>query len=416
MPTASIISIGDELLIGQTINTNAAWLGEHLNAISIAVDEVLTVSDTETAITKSVERAMENSSIILITGGLGPTKDDITKKTLAKYFNTELVLNDHILSLLEAYFKMRKRPMLEVHREMALLPANSELVMNSKGTAAGMLWNMDGKITVSMPGVPYEMKAMMTETVFDRLKKEYNLPTIIHKTIICAGTGESIIAEKIKDIEAALPKHIKLAYLPNLGYVKLRLTGKGENELTLLTEIDKIAENIIKEIPKYHIGYQKENLPMILQTHFIKNNLSLSLAESCTGGGIANAIVQIPGSSAYFKGGIVAYDYAIKENQLNVKKSTLENYGAVSEQTVNEMALNINQIMKTDYSIAVSGIAGPTGATPDKPVGTVWIAVAHNNNVQAKKYRFPLDRERNIKLTINYALYNLWRIVHGYQL
>lgn len=416
MPTASLISIGDELLIGQTINTNAGWLGGKLNEIGIGIDEVLTVSDTKLAIERSVKRAIENSSIILITGGLGPTKDDITKKTLANYFNTELVLNDHILSLLEAYFKMRKRPMLAVHKEMALIPANCELVMNSKGTAAGMLWDMDGKIIVSMPGVPYEMKAMMSETVFERLKKQYDLPNIIHKTIITAGTGESIIADKIKDIEEALPENIKLAYLPNLGYVKLRLTGKGDDELTLLTEIDEYANEIVAEIPKYHIGYKKDNLPIILQQHFIENNLSLSLAESCTGGGIANAVVQIPGSSAYFKGGIVAYDYVIKENQLNVNSETLVKYGAVSEQTVNEMALNINKIMKTDYSIAVSGIAGPTGATPDKPVGTVWIAVANKNEVQAKKYRFPLDRERNIKLTINYALYNLWRIVNGYKL
>jgi len=411
--TATLISIGDELLIGQTINTNATWMAAQLNDISIQVKEVLTISDGAVDIKSAMDRATKQSDVVLLTGGLGPTKDDITKKTLAEYFNTELVLNEEILEILKTYYAKRNRPLLQSTAELAYVPANCTVIYNKKGTAAGMWWNKEGTITVSMPGVPYEMKAMMEERVLPRLKKLFKLPVIVHKTLMCAGLGESIIAEKIKTVEENLPDHIKLAYLPNLGILRLRLSGYGTHKIQLENEIAHCSKQIAALLQNYHYGFDGITLQETLQKSFIENGWKLALAESCTGGEIAAHIVKIPGSSAYFMGGIVAYDYDVKENVLQVDHQLLQTEGAVNQQTVEQMAKNVLKKMQADFSIAVSGIAGPDGGSDEKPVGTVWIAVASKEKVEAKKLFFPLDRHKNILLSTNYALYFLWRFIQS---
>lgn len=408
---ATLISIGDELLIGQTVNTNATWMARQLNNIGINVKEVLTISDEAEDIKNAMDRATQQSDVVLVTGGLGPTKDDLTKKTLAEYFNTELVLNEDILQMLKDYYAKRNRPLLQATAELAYMPANCKVVFNKKGTAAGMWWDEKDTITVSMPGVPYEMKAMMEERILPRLQKEFSLPAIVHKTLMCAGLGESIIAEKIKTVEENLPAHIKLAYLPNLGILRLRLSGNGNNKAQLEEEINTYSQQIVALLTNYHYGFNGITLQETLQKIFIKKGWKLALAESCTGGEIAAHIVKIPGSSAYFKGGLVAYDYDVKESMLQVDHQLLQTEGAVSEQTVVQMAQNVLKNMEADFSIAVSGIAGPDGGTDEKPVGTVWIAIASKQKVEAKKLLFPLDRQNNILLSTNYALYYLWRFV-----
>jgi len=410
---ATLISIGDELLIGQTVNTNASWMAAKLNDIGVQVKEVLTISDKAADIKNAMERATKQSDVVLLTGGLGPTKDDITKKTLAEYFSTELVLNEEILEILKGYYAKRNRPLLQSTAELAYMPANCKVVFNKKGTAAGMWWDENNTITVSMPGVPYEMKTMMEERVLPRLQKQFKLPAIVHKTLMCAGLGESIIAEKIKSVEEKLPEHVKLAYLPNLGILRLRLSGFGSNKAALEKEIEGYSGEISVLLTNYHYGFSEITLQETLQNTFIEKGWKLALAESCTGGEIAAHIVKIPGSSAYFKGGVVAYDYDIKESMLQVDHQLLQSEGAVNKQVVEKMAQNVLTKMQADFSIAVSGIAGPEGGSDEKPVGTVWIAVASKEKVEAKKLLFPLDRQKNILLSTNYALYYLWRFVNS---
>lgn len=410
---ATVISIGDELLIGQTVNTNATWMGQKLNSIGIKLTEVLTITDEEPAILDALTVATKKADIVLLTGGLGPTKDDITKKTLAQYFNTDLVLNEEILEMLKAYFKKRGRPLLQSTAELAYMPANCKVIFNKKGTAAGMWWNYENTIIVSMPGVPYEMKAMMEERILPRFQKLFKLPAIVHKTIMVAGVGESIVAEKIKTIEENLPEHIKLAYLPRLGVLRLRLSGIGKIEALLNNEIATYITQICALLPNHQYGFDEALLTETLQQQFIAQNLTLATAESCTGGQIAAQIVQIPGSSAYFNGGIVAYSNTVKQNLLNIDAELINKVGAVSKEVVEAMAANVINVLNSDYSIAVSGIAGPTGGSEAKPVGTVWIAVASKTEVYSKMYCFPLQRANNILLTANYGLYMLWRLVNG---
>jgi len=410
---AVAISIGDELLIGQTINTNVAWLGEKLNSIGIKLTEVITITDEENAILEAVQTAVSKADIVLITGGLGPTKDDITKKTLAKFFDTELMLNEEILEMPKTYFKKRGRPLLQSTADLAYMPANCKVIFNKKGTAAGMWWDYENTIIVAMPGVPYEMKGMMEDRILPRFQKLFTLPVIVHKTIMVAGLGESIVAEKIKTVEADLPEHIKLAYLPNLGILRLRLSGISENKVLLNIEIEKYTRQICALLPNYQYGFDEALITEALQQYFIEHKLTLATAESCTGGQIAAQIVQVAGSSAYYNGSIVAYSNAIKQNVLNIDAELINSVGAVSKEVVEAMATNVIGVLQSDYSIAVSGIAGPTGGSEEKPAGTVWIAVASKNKVESKMYTFPLDRDKNILLTANYALHMLWQMVKG---
>lgn len=411
MINAAVISIGDELLIGQTINTNASWLGEKLNINGIKNSLVITTSDEAHAITSSLDYALKNSDIVLLTGGLGPTKDDITKKTLCTYFGGELHRNETIYSLIKDYFEKRDRPFLESNMELAMMPNNCEVIINKKGTAAGMLWKKNNKIIVSMPGVPYEMKNMMEENIFPLLKKKFTTETIVHKTLMVAGLGESIIAEKIKSVEDNLPNYIKLAYLPNLGILRLRLTGQGNDPKLLNERIDLEAEKIKSLLPGYYYGDDEIRIAQTIQDFFITHDLKLGLAESCSGGDISAEIVKIAGSSQYYKGSIVAYDYDIKEQILEVDAALIQDKGAVSEDVVLAMAKNARKKLNADYAIGVSGIAGPSGGLPEKPVGTVWMGFSSKNKSFAKKLIFPLDREKNIRLTTNYALFNLLRFV-----
>ncbi|MCK4406392.1 MAG: competence/damage-inducible protein A [Bacteroidales bacterium] len=395
---AEIISIGDELLIGQVVNTNASWIAEQLNLAGIEVQQITTISDKREQILKILARAYLRSDIILITGGLGPTKDDITKQTLCEFFNTSLVFNNEAYEQIYELFKARGFKVTELNRQQAELPANCIPLKNKNGTAPGMWFNKDGKIFVSMPGVPFEMKPMITEQVIPRLRKFYKTGFIIHKTILTQGIGESFLTEIISDWEKNLPENFSLAYLPQPGIVRLRITAKGKNKEKLIQEINSFSGKLQEIIPDLIFGYEKDTLEEITGKLLKDKNQTLSTAESCTGGYISHLITSVPGSSNYYIGSVIAYSNQIKESLLGVKNKTLIDNGAVSKQVVTEMALGVQQKFKTDYAIATSGIAGPDGGTEKKPVGTTWIAIATpGKKVIAKKYLFGEQRGRNIR-------------------
>lgn len=408
-----IITIGDELLIGQVIDTNAAWMGNVLNAAGFAISKKTTVSDTKYGIMDALTTARKNADVILITGGLGPTKDDITKQTLCDFFETELVFNIDAYSQLQTFFTQRNQEVSDVNKQQAMLPSNCVALHNKVGTAPGMWFNHSEKIYISMPGVPYEMKMLMTDEVIPRLKRIFETPQIIHKTILTQGIGETQIAEKIADIEDALPAYIKLAYLPAVASVRLRLTGIS-NKHTLEEEISVLTQNIEKRIHHFVYGYDEDTLPRVIGNLLKQKKQTVTLAESCTGGYIAHLITSVPGSSTYFKGSVIAYAYDIKEEILEVDKPLLDKKGAVSEAVVIQMATKARQVFKSDYGIAVSGIAGPDGGTPDKPVGTVWIALAYDGATIAKRFQFGNNRGRNIEATALTALKMLFnKLTHS---
>ncbi|MFD0941200.1 competence/damage-inducible protein A [Pedobacter boryungensis] len=394
---AEIITIGDEILIGQIVDTNSAWMGRELNKIGISVKQITSVSDNAEHIIQALDEAQKRADIILITGGLGPTKDDITKLTLSKYFNMPLRRDQATLEHVEELFRKFNRPMIDVNIRQADVPDGCIVIQNQNGTAPCMWFDVNGKIIVSMPGVPFEMMYLMEGEILPRLKNKFDLPYIIHKTILTVGQGESFLAQQIEDIEDSLPTHIKLAYLPKLGQVRLRLSTIGKDELALKTEINIYAQQIIGRAKAYVAAEEDVALEKAILDIMKANNLTLSTAESCTGGYISHLITQHAGSSAVFAGGAVAYSYDLKESVLGVKHQTLTEFGAVSEQTVKEMAQGAITHFKTDYAIAVSGIAGPDGGMPDKPVGTVWIAIASKNSVVAKLFTFSNKRIQNIE-------------------
>ncbi|GIV34407.1 MAG: CinA-like protein [Chitinophagales bacterium] len=394
---AAILTIGDELLYGKTINTNAAWLGNQMALLGIRVYEVLTVSDEEQHILKGLSLLSDAADLILITGGLGPTKDDVTKTALCKFFGVELKPNPVILEALEAFFTRRGLPMLENNRMQAHLPENCIALRNTKGTAWGMWFQEKGKVYVSMPGVPYEMEQIMTDEVIPRIKQTFQLPVIIHRHILTAAIPESFLASRLEAFEAELPPDIKLAYLPGNGLVKLRLTATGNNRKELEEKLNRQIEKIQAVVGKYIYGYDDELFEGALGKELLKRQKTVATAESCTGGYIAHLITSVAGSSSYFKGAVVAYANQAKQEVLQVKQSTLEEHGAVSEQTVKEMLLGVTAKLQADYGIAVSGIAGPGGATPDKPVGTVWIAVGSPDDIKTKLMHFAGDRALNIR-------------------
>lgn len=401
---AEIITIGDEILIGQIVDTNSAWMAQQLNAVGIRVKQITSVSDDRQHILNALNEAQARVDIILITGGLGPTKDDITKTTLAEYFNTGFVLNEATLKNVERIFARYNRPLLEVNHNQAIVPANCEVLVNQNGTAPGMWFNHEGKVYVSMPGVPFEMMYLMEEQVIPRLKAQFKLPHIVHNTLLTVGVGESFLAEMIADIEDKLPPHIKLAYLPKLGMVRLRLSAQGEDITSLTGEVEQYANQIAERVGKAVVA--REDIPIekaILNKMEVKG-LTLSVAESCTGGYIAHLFTQHPGSSKVFLGGAVSYAYELKESILGVKNETLWQHGAVSEETATEMMQGALENFKSDYAIAVTGIAGPDGGTPDKPVGTVWIAVGNKYKSIIKKFTFGNKRIQNIERTATTAL------------
>ena len=394
---AEIITIGDEILIGQIVDTNSAWMATELNKIGVRVKQITSVSDDATHIVNALDEAQKRADIILITGGLGPTKDDITKHTLAKYFNMSLRLDEPTLAHVKHFFDQLNRPMLDSNVKQAEVPDGCTVITNKYGTAPCMWFDYDGKIIVSMPGVPFEMKYIMQDDIIPRIQSKYKLPTIFHQTILTAGLGESFLAQQIADIEDSLPEHIKLAYLPKLGQLRLRLSASGFDEILLHSEISKYTKLLVERLDKYVI--QTDDIPFekAILALMAKNSLTLSVAESCTGGYIAHQFTQHPGSSSVFLGGGVTYSNELKKLILGVKESTLVKFGAVSEQTVKEMALGAIKNFNSDYAIAVTGVAGPDGGTAEKPVGTVWIAVASKSGVEAKLYNFTSMRMQNIE-------------------
>lgn len=401
---AEIITIGDEILIGQIVDTNSAWMAKQLNLIGIRVKQITSVSDDEAHIVEALQLAEGRAEIILITGGLGPTKDDITKLTMAKYFGMGFRRDEETLKNVTSIFARLNRPMIEANIRQADVPDGCTVIQNKNGTAPCMWFDHNGKIFVSMPGVPHEMMYLMDEEILPRLKASFKLPSIVHKTILTAGLGESFLAQQIADIEESLPSHIKLAYLPRLGQVRLRLSASGENEEALKAEVQTYAQQIIAELKNYVMVEDDVPLEKAILDFMNARKLTLSTAESCTGGYIAHLITQHPGCSAVYAGGAVSYSYELKESMLGVKPDTLNTFGAVSEQTVLEMAAGAVKAFNTDYAVAVSGIAGPDGGTAEKPVGTVWIAVASRTDVQAKLFKFGNKRIQNIERSASAAL------------
>jgi nicotinamide-nucleotide amidase len=401
---AEIITIGDEILIGQIVDTNSAWMAKQLNLIGIKVKQITSVSDDEAHILEALQLAEGRAQIILITGGLGPTKDDITKLTMAKYFGMGFRRDEETLKNVTSIFARLNRPMIEANIRQADVPDGCTVIQNKNGTAPCMWFDHNGKIFVSMPGVPHEMMYLMDEEILPRLKASFKLPSIVHKTILTAGLGESFLAQQIAAIEDSLPAHIKLAYLPRLGQVRLRLSASGDNEEALIAEVNTYAQQIISELKSYVMVEDDVPLEKAILDFMSARNLTLSTAESCTGGYIAHLITQHPGCSAVYAGGAVSYSYELKESMLGVQEETLNTFGAVSEQTVLEMAAGAVKHFNTDYAVAVSGIAGPDGGTAEKPVGTVWIAVASKTDVQAKVFKFGNKRIQNIERSASAAL------------
>lgn len=404
-----IVNIGDEILIGQIVNTNAAWMATELNIYGIDVVKMITVSDEKNAIIDAVKSAMIEADLVLITGGLGPTKDDITKKTLCDLFNDELAFHqesfDNIARLLEQFGRVPD----DRYRIQALMPKNAQILINRAGTASAMWFEKDNKIVVSMPGVPKEMMYLMSNKVLPLLQDRNIIQEIVHVTFICYGKGETDLSDMLEDFETALPSNIKLAYLPNTsnGYIRLRLSGRGSDRILLENRLNDQAEALNKTLGNLIFGKDNDSLEAVVSKLLIEKSSSLSIAESCTGGKISHKITSVPGCSKYFMGSVVAYSNDLKINLLGVNPNTIQNFGAVSEETVIEMAKGAKASFKTDYVIASSGIAGPEGGSDSKPVGTIWIAIAHPGGVFAKKLKLGNNRDRNIEMTSNIALNTL---------
>lgn len=394
---AEIISIGDELLIGQVINTNASWMATELTLYGIEVVHIAAVSDKGEAIHNALNQASERADIILMSGGLGPTKDDITKHVLADYFKSEMIFHEPTFEQVKKIFKARHFEVSEVNRLQALIPEKCTPLFNRNGTAPGMWFKQKGKVFVSMPGVPFELKVLMKEQVLPKLKEHFNLGVIIHKTVMTTGLGESFLAEKIKDWENSLPQSVKLAYLPQPGIVRLRLTAKGNDETRLRHKIDTLVTELHAYIDDLIFGYDDITPEKVVGNLLKEKGKTLATAESCTGGYIAHLITSVAGSSNYFSGSVVSYSNEAKMNLLEVLQKDIEEQGAVSQEVVETMAKGAQLRFNTDFAIATSGIAGPDGGTDDKPVGTTWIALATRNGVESKKYHFGEHRGRNIR-------------------
>ena len=406
---AVIISIGDEILYGQTLDTNAHWISNELDTLGVHVIKRYTIGDIREEILKTLEEAESLADIILITGGLGPTNDDLTKPCLVEYFDTHLVRNDEMLENIRTLFYARGREMTELNEAQADMPANSTAIKNAIGTAPGMWFERNRKVMVSMPGVPYEMRRMMTVTILPKLKELFVDVGVYHRIIRTIGIPESKLADMIKDWENQLPKTVKLAYLPTMGTVKLRLTSKGNDEKRLQQIMQEEIDKVLPVIEKYVYGFDDEEIEQAIGRILGKENKKLAIAESCTGGFLAHKITSVPGSSGWFQGGMVPYSNQIKNEALQVPTEVLEEHGAVSEPVVLALAENVRKNFAADVGISVSGIAGPSGGSKEKPVGTVWIGYSDQNKTVAKKFVFTKDRMLNIQYTSIAAL-NMIRI------
>ena len=408
MTQASIITIGDELLIGQVIDTNSAWMAQELNKAGIRVLRRVAVGDVWDEIWTALDEEQKQADIILITGGLGPTADDITKPLLCKYFGGKMIVDEVARQNVLDIFTKLNRPIIERNLKQGEVPDTCTVIQNKRGTAPGMWFNKSGKVFISMPGVPHEMKGMMEADVIPALLKQFSFPTIIHKTLLTAGVGESFLAELIREFEESLPPHIKLAYLPNYGMVRLRLTSTATDKEKTEKEIQQLFEKLQLLVKEYMVTNEDETMESVVGNLLLLKGKTMCTAESCTGGYVAHLLTSIPGSSRFYDGSFVTYSYGAKEDLLQVDKAILESKGAVSEEIVIQMARGALKNIRSDYTIAISGIMGPGGGMPDKPAGTVWVAVGNKEKIQSQKFFFRFDRTRNIQLTAMNAL-NLLR-------
>ena len=400
---AELITIGDELLIGQVVDTNSAWMGRELNNIGIEVLRIVSVRDREEEILEAIDNAMKRVNIVLVTGGLGPTKDDITKQTLCKYFNTELIFSEEVFENVKRVLA-GKIPMNKLNKGQAMVPKNCTVINNPVGSASVSWFERDGKVLVSMPGVPQEMTTVMAESVLPKLHERFQTDVIMHQTFLVQHYPESVLAEKLEAWEVALPDCIKLAYLPKLGIIRMRLTGRGHDRKEVETLLNREKAKLETILGEDIFSEEDTPLEVIIGELLKKRKLTVSTAESCTGGSIAERLTSIAGSSEYFKGSIVAYSNEVKKDLLYVSSETLEKYGAVSEETVIEMVKGAMKALKTDCAVATSGIAGPGGGTPGKPVGTVWIAAGYKNEIRTYKQETNRGRAMNIERAGNNAL------------
>lgn len=408
---AILITIGEELLIGQVVDTNSAWMATELNTIGVSVDRILTIPDESQAIQQAIDRALSRADFVLTTGGLGPTKDDITKKAIAEYFGVEMQFQPELYARIIKLFKRWGKEPTAAHKAQCFLPENAELLWNGMGTAPGMWFEREGKVLVSMPGVPREMHYIMQKHVLPRIANNPAMPSVLHKTIRTVGEGETRLATRFSDIVDKMPAHLKVAYLPGLGQVRIRISGSSQDRDVLQAEIEDWTAKIAATIKPFIYGYDDLALEQHIGQLLTERGKTLVVAESCTGGHIAHTITRIPGSSTYFLGGIIAYSNAIKKEILGVEEQTLEAFGAVSEQTVREMADGARQGLGADYALAVSGIAGPDGGTPDKPVGTIWLACTSVQETKTLKLQLTKNRITNIQYSTVAALNLLRRML-----
>lgn len=405
---AAIITIGDEILIGQTVDTNSAWIGSELSKSGFDVYRIISVHDAKDDILYALNEVIGKTDVVLITGGLGPTSDDITKPVLCEFFNTHLVENTIVMRMIEEMMKRRNNPMNENNRRQSHVPESCKVLTNATGTAPGMWFEKEGTIFISMPGVPHEMKYLMNEHVLPELNKRFTSQIILHRNIMTYGTFEARLAEILTDFEKGLPGNIKLAYLPSSGVIKLRLTGRGDNQKKLYEQISQQVDILYKTIPEFIYGENEDPLEKVIGDLLIQKKQTLCTAESCTGGEIAHLITGIPGSSVYYKGSVIAYSNDVKSAVLKVPDVIIAKYGAVSEEVIRLMADETRKLMQADYCIATSGIAGPDGGSDLKPVGTLWMAVSSEKGTISEKRVFGTERHANIK-RFSLAALNLLR-------
>mgnify|MGYP000548391294 CR=1 FL=1 len=394
---AEIITIGTEILIGQIIDTNSAWIGEKLNEIGVDVQQITSIKDVKSEIEETVSNALIKNDIVLVTGGLGPTNDDITKKTLAELFGGNLIQNDDCLDNVKESFKRFDRPLQQVNIDQALVPDNCTAIVNKAGTAPCMWFNRDGKIVVSMPGVPFEMKWLMNNEILPRLKEEFHLPVIEHRTILTSGEGESMIAERLVDFEASLPSNMSLAYLPSAARVRLRITVKGQDKAEVIEQIEAKKQELSNLVSDVQYGEERMTMAESLAKELIEREMFVAVAESCTGGNMAAKIVSTPGSSNYFKGSMVTYWEEIKSQLINVSPETIEKHTVVSEEVASEMAIGVKNALGVDCAISTTGVAGPDGGTEENPVGKVCIGTVVKDQVKTQTYYFAGTRDKIIE-------------------
>jgi nicotinamide-nucleotide amidase len=406
--TAYILTIGDEILIGQITDTNSAWMAQQLNLQGIRIVGKMSVGDVHNEIIHALDYALHAADLVLITGGLGATKDDITKKSLVEFFGSQLIWHQETYDRMEKIFQKYGRTVSEMNKNSCFMPSNAQILNNDRGLAPAMWFEENKKIIVSMPGVPYEMQSLMTNRVLPKLKASFPMSPIVHRTILTAGEGETMLAEKLDAFEEKLPENVKLAYLPSLGTVRLRLTARGDDEAALNQQLDVLKTELISVVDYAVAGFDDDTMPIVIGRMVKERGLKIGFAESCTGGYMSHLITSVAGSSEYFEGTIVAYAYDLKEKLLNVSTETLNTEGAVSESCIKQMVKGALETLNVDVAVAVSGIAGPSGGTPEKPVGTIWLAVGDKNSIKTVQINMDRGRSKNIEYAANVGL-NLLR-------